>query len=98
MTSCPAIELQSKGTLADSVSLSWTPVTNAKAYFLHAMGAQGDDMIFWSSSEVPDSGFGLFDFLSNATIDKWTKETVLLGCQRVAVCPCRKAEGRPGFM
>jgi hypothetical protein len=43
------------------------------------MGAQGDDMIFWSSSEVPDSGFGLFDFLSNATIDKWTKEKVLLG-------------------
>ena len=74
----PAIELQSQGTLNDSVSLSWIPVTNAKAYFLHAMGAQGDDMIFWSSSDVPDSGFGLFDFLSNATIDKWTKEKVLL--------------------
>jgi hypothetical protein len=85
----PAIELQSKGTLADSVSLSWTPVTNAKAYFLHAMGAQGDDMIFWSSSEVPDSGFGLFDFLSNATIDKWTKETVLLGAN-VSQCAVPK--------
>jgi hypothetical protein len=36
-------------------------------------------MIFWSSSEVPDTGFGLFDFLSNGTIDKWTKEKVLLG-------------------
>ena len=75
----PAIELQSQGGLSDSVSLSWIPVTNARAYFLHAMGAQGDDMVFWSSSEVPDTGFGLFDFLSNGTIDKWTKEKVLLG-------------------
>jgi hypothetical protein len=75
----PAVELQSQGSLNDSVSLSWIPVTNAKAYFLHAMGAQGDDMIFWSSSELPDSGFGLFDFLSNGTIEKWTTEKVLLG-------------------
>jgi len=75
----PAIELQSQGGLSDSVALSWAPVTNAKAYFLHAMGAQGDDMIFWSSSEVPDTGFGLFDYLSNSTIDKWTNEKVLLG-------------------
>lgn len=74
----PAIELQSKGSLKDSVALSWAPVTNARAYFLNAMGAQGDDMVFWSSSEVPDTGMGLFDYLSNATIEKWTQEKVLL--------------------
>jgi hypothetical protein len=75
----PAIELQSQGGLKDSVALSWIPVTNAKAYFLNAMGAQGDDMVFWSSSEVPDTGFGLFDYLSNGTIDKWIAEKVILG-------------------
>ena len=75
----PAIELQSRGALKDSIALSWAPVANAKAYFLHALAAQGDDMVFWSSSEVPDSGFGLFDFLPNASIDKWTKEKLLLG-------------------
>jgi len=74
----PAIELQSRGTLKDSVALSWIPVTNAKGYFLNAMGAQGDDMVFWSSSETPDTGFRLFDFLSNGDIAKWTKEKVLL--------------------
>jgi hypothetical protein len=36
-------------------------------------------MVFWSSSDLPDTGMGLFDYLSNATIDKWTKEKVLLG-------------------
>ena len=93
----PAIELQSQGGLSDSVSLSWIPVTNAKAYFLHAMGAQGDDMIFWSSSEVPDTGFGLFDYLSNSTIDKWTSERVLLGAN-VTQCAVPKGimAGRGG--
>lgn len=86
----PAIELQSQGGLNDSVALSWAPVTNAKAYFLHAMGAQGDDMIFWSSSEVPDTGFGLFDYLSNSTIDKWTTEKVLLGA---SVTQCAVPKG-----
>ena len=74
----PPIELQSQGTLKDSVALSWAGVPNAKGYFLHAMGGQGDDMIFWASSDVPDTGFGMFDFLSNGTIDKWTKDKVLL--------------------
>jgi hypothetical protein len=93
----PAIELQSQGGLSESVSLSWIPVTHAKAYFLHAMGAQGDDMIFWSSSEVPDTGFGLFDYLSNSTIDKWTSEKVLLGAN-VTQCAVPKGimAGRGG--
>jgi hypothetical protein len=86
----PPIELQSQGGLSDSVSLSWVPVTNARAYFLHAMGAQGDDMIFWSSSEVPDTGFGLFDYLSNSTIEKWTTEKVLLA---TSVTQCSVPKG-----
>ena len=74
----PPIELQSQGTPTESVALSWAPVPNAKGYFLHAMGGQGEDMIFWASSDVPDTGFGMFDFLPNGTIDKWIKEKVLL--------------------
>ncbi|MBC7919010.1 MAG: hypothetical protein H7Y28_14495 [Rhodoferax sp.] len=74
----PPIELQSRGGLKDSIALEWAAVTNAKAYFLNAMAMQGEDMIFWSSSELPDSGFGLFDYLSNANIDKWVKDKVLL--------------------
>jgi hypothetical protein len=74
----PPIELQSQGNLKESVALSWGSVPNARGYFLHAMGGQGDDMIFWASSDVPDTGFGMFDFLSNGTIDKWIKDKVLL--------------------
>jgi hypothetical protein len=43
------------------------------------MGQIGnDDMVMWSSSETPDTGMGLFDYLPNATIDRWTREKVLL--------------------
>lgn len=86
----PAIALQSKGNLKDSVSLNWEPVTNARAYFLNTMGAQGDDMVFWSSSDLPDTGMGLFDYLSNATIDKWIKEKVLLA---PSVTQCNVPQG-----
>lgn len=77
----PAIRLQSRGTLQDSIALSWSPVAQARAYYLHAMSGQGNDMVMWSSAETPDTGMGLFDYLPNATIDKWTRERVLLGAQ-----------------
>lgn len=76
----PAIELQTQGRLTDAVALSWRPVAQARAYFLHAMGSVGkDDMVLWSSAETPDTGMGLFDYLPNATLERWTKERVLLG-------------------
>jgi hypothetical protein len=75
----PNIELQSQGGVSESIALNWAQVPYAKAYFLAAMGMIGEDMIFWASSDVPDTGFGLFDFLSNGTIDKWIKDKVILG-------------------
>lgn len=74
----PGIALQSTGSLQDSIALSWGNVDNARAYYLHAMATQGSDIILWSSSENGDSGMGLFDFLPNATIERWTKDRVLL--------------------
>ena len=74
----PAIELQTSGALRDSMNASWRTVTNARAYYLHAMGQLGNDMVMWSSSETADTGMGLFDYLPNATIDRWLKERVLL--------------------
>ena len=75
----PAIELQSSGTPKDSIALNWRSVNQARAYFLHAMGSVGEnDMVMWSSSDIPDSGMGLFDYLPNATIDRWIKDKVLL--------------------
>jgi hypothetical protein len=87
----PAIELQSSGRPTDSIAVSWRPVTNARAYFLHAMGQVGqDDMVMWSSAETPDTGMGLFDYLPNATLERWTRENVLL---RPEVTQCAIPKG-----
>lgn len=75
----PAIDLQSRGSLQDSIALTWGRVANARAYYLYAMATQGDDVILWSSSESSDSGMGLFDYLSNTSIKRWTREKILLG-------------------
>ena len=74
----PAIDLRTTGKPQDSMGTNWQPVRNARAYYLHAMSHSGDDMVMWSSAETPDTGMGLFDYLPNATIDRWVKERVLL--------------------
>ena len=74
----PAIDLRTTGKPQDSMGTSWQPVRNARAYYLHAMSQNGDDLVMWSSAETPDTGMGLFDYLPPATIDRWLKERVLL--------------------
>jgi hypothetical protein len=74
----PAIQLQTRGTVQDSMNVSWAPVANARGYYLHAMTGNGNDMVMWSSAETPDTGMGLFDYLPNGTIEQWTRERVLL--------------------
>jgi hypothetical protein len=40
--------------------------------------AGATEMVIWSSSDVPEPGWGLMDYASNANVDKWLKEKVLL--------------------
>jgi len=66
--------------------LEWKALPAARAYFIAAMGAKegsrgGDsaEIVFWTSSEEPDTGAGLVDYQTNAAVDRWLKERVLLG-------------------
>ena len=61
------------------VELSWTAAPTARAYFAAGMAAGAEDeMVLWTSSELPDTGFGLTDYQTNAAVDRWLKEKVLL--------------------
>jgi hypothetical protein len=63
------------------IQLEWNAIPTARAYFLGSMGALpgGENgMVIWTSSELPDSGFGLFDYQTNSAVDKWLKDKVLL--------------------
>ncbi|MFZ6713364.1 hypothetical protein [Undibacterium sp. TC9W] len=68
---------------AGGVGLEWKSVPNARGYFISVMGGQsggGDnpEVIVWTSSELPDFGFGLVDYQANADVDKWLNEKVIL--------------------
>jgi hypothetical protein len=80
----PAIDLRSRGGLADSIALSWPGLPQALGYYLHAMGQVGNDMVIWSSAETGDTGMGLLDFLPNAMIERWVRESVLLNASATA--------------
>jgi hypothetical protein len=68
------------------VLLEWNAIPTARAYFLGSMGGGADGagdgeamtLVIWTSSELPESGFGLFDYQTNAAVDKWLKDKVLL--------------------
>jgi hypothetical protein len=74
----PAIELTAQGDVQGSILLQWRAIPTARSYFIGAFGSKGADFIIWSSSDVPEAGMGLIDYLSNADIDRWTAEKVLL--------------------
>jgi hypothetical protein len=72
------MNLAAPGDPRGSLLANWNAVPTARAYFLSAVGGSGEDMVLWSSSELPEAGLGLMDYLSNTQIDQWVKENVLL--------------------
>ena len=77
----PPIELAQRDA-GGAMQLEWKPLPTARAYFIAAMGARDGrgeaEMVFWTSSEQPDTGMGLTDYQTNAAVDRWLKDKVLL--------------------
>jgi hypothetical protein len=62
-----------------AVPLAWSPVTNARAYFLMAMGSAGDNtMVMWTSSEVQIGMMAAMDYLAPEEITRLLAQRVLL--------------------
>lgn len=62
-----------------ATDLAWAGLPTARAYFAAGVAmAKQDEMVVWSSSEVPETGFGLIDYQTNAAVDRWVREKVLL--------------------
>ncbi|MCA1854535.1 hypothetical protein LE190_01155 [Massilia oculi] len=79
----PAVEA-SRGEAGGGVLFRWKPMQQASAWFVQAMGMRDTskggemEMVYWSSSELPDMGMGLVNYQPNGSIAKWQKEKVLL--------------------
>jgi hypothetical protein len=62
-----------------ATQLSWTALPQARGYFVAGMGARSEkEFVIWTSSELPETGFGLIDYQTNAAVDRWVREKVLL--------------------
>lgn len=77
------IRLNAAGNPRESILARWNGISAATGYFLSAIGSrQGADgvaeMIIWSSSESPDPGWGLMDYLAPVRVDRLVKEKVVL--------------------
>jgi len=75
----PQLRMSAAGDPRAAVTVGWQALPSATGYFLTAMGARGEaEMILWSSSEQPDPGFGLMDYVSPAQVKKFIGERVVL--------------------
>ena len=96
----PPLELQQADTGA-ATQLSWAALPTARAFFAAAMGARkGEDghIVLWVSSELPDSGFGLVDYQTNAAVDRWLKDKVLLPAGTTSCSIPKEVFGGEGAM
>ncbi len=94
----PPLALKQKEA-AGATGLEWQALPTARAYFIAAMGArENNEMVIWTSSEQPDIGFGLMDYQTNAAVDRWLKERVLLAPQTTQCTVPKGVFGGQGTM
>ncbi len=77
------LRMAAAGSLAESVPVTWEGIETATGYFLTAMSGRETkdghpEMVLWSSSNDPDPGWGLMDYLTPGRVDQLVKEKVLL--------------------
>lgn len=62
-----------------ALKLEWKPVPTAIGYFASAIGhnQESEETIFWSSSEVAETGFALQDYLTPGDVTRFIKDKVI---------------------
>ena len=94
----PAIDLSNHDSDTATV-LDWSAIASARAYFLSSMSSRGDnEMVIWTSSELPDFGMGLIDYQPNGSIDGWLREKVLLAPSVTECAIPKDALGKHGMV
>ena len=73
-----------QSTAAGAMKVEWQAIPTAIGYFASAMGHNQEtgESIFWSSSEVPEMGFALQDYLTPADVRRFIKEKVVMDAAR----------------
>lgn len=69
-----------KGGGPGGISVQWRAIPAAVGYFATAMAhnEKSGETIIWTSSEVPEPGYGLMDYLPSADVRRFVKEKVVM--------------------
>ncbi|MFZ5907198.1 MAG: hypothetical protein ACOYVJ_07280 [Nitrospirota bacterium] len=69
-----------QGGLDDSIRFQWQGIPTAIGYFALATGYNQKDgeMIFWSSSNIPETAFSLMNFLKPGDVQKFISEKIVM--------------------
>ncbi|HOP39863.1 MAG TPA: hypothetical protein PLI53_02350 [Geobacteraceae bacterium] len=69
-----------QGGLADAVRFQWRIIRTATGYYAMAVGHDHNSgtMIIWSSSELPEPGYALMDYLPEKEVQRLIKEKVIM--------------------
>jgi len=81
------VEFSSVTALSNAaVKVDWKEIPTAIGYFATAMGHNEStgETIFWSSSEVQETGFGLMNYLTPADVNKFIKDKVIMPPMRTS--------------
>jgi hypothetical protein len=72
------IELATAPRGAGAAHVSWNAVPTATGYFAMVFGAEGNDTIFWSSSEAQEMGGLLMDYVPPSEVARLVRERIVL--------------------
>lgn len=71
---------RAEGGLKDPIKLEWKVIPTAIGYFMMAIAAdeKARELVIWTSSELPDMGGGLMGYQSNAQVQRYIQQKVVM--------------------
>jgi hypothetical protein len=74
----PALAINVNGIKGSATTLNWSRIATAQGYFLMATAKSNREVIIWTSSELPEPGWGLMDYASNENLAQWKRDKIVL--------------------
>lgn len=74
----PALAINVNGIKGSATTLNWSRIATAQGYFLMATAKNNREIIIWTSSELPEPGWGLMDYASNENLAQWKRDKIVL--------------------
>ena len=74
----PALAINVNGIKGSATTLNWSRIATAQGYFLTATAKNNREVIVWTSSELPEPGWGLMDYASNENLSQWKRDKIVL--------------------